>query len=409
MLSPPWMIVSARLKPRGSVGPTRAVARPERKSLSLRRLYGQSANSFLVSGALLISKLAHRWPERLRILEIGEFGLFKNAYPDETTWIWTGDRSAPALADATATPAAMFRVLRQISDKSYDLIVATPPLYSPAHPRYWARAFFRRPWTPWAALTKRFGTSYLRFADASAPLVILDFNDCPSIGAPTSALADKAKFIFKRELPTDRWRVLSGVGHKYLPTQRIRRSRKWGRRIGKFRPINLPLFFWRDEFAPTSFPDKSVDIFFSGAVDGNSTLRAEGRFELERLRSLGVTVDFPEHALSLRDYCARMSRAWLAWSPEGLGWHCYRHAEAGLCQTVPVMNQPTVLRATPLEEGIHGFYYTPEPGGLSRAITSALADKAKLKRVAEAARIHSLANFTVKACCDYILDATFSL
>ena len=114
-------------------------------------LYGQSANSFLVSGALLISKLAHRWPERLRILEIGEFGLFKKAYPDETTWIWTGDRSAPALADATATPAAMFRVLRHISDKSYDLIVATPPLYSPAHPRYWARAFFRRPWTPWAA------------------------------------------------------------------------------------------------------------------------------------------------------------------------------------------------------------------------------------------------------------------
>src|SRR5271169_5579210 len=121
-------------------------------------------------------------------LEIGETGLFKKAYPDETTWIWTGDKSAPKSADATATPAAMFRVLRQISDKSYDLIVATPPLYSPAHPRYWARAFFRRPWTPWAALTKRFGTSYLRFADASAPLVILDFNDCPSIGAPATAL-----------------------------------------------------------------------------------------------------------------------------------------------------------------------------------------------------------------------------
>jgi hypothetical protein len=120
-------------------------------------------------------------------------------------------------------------------------------------------------------------------------------------------------------------------------------------------------------------------------------------------------VDCLQPGLPPREYFARMSRAWLAWSPEGLGWQTYRHAEAGLCLTVPVMNQPTIVRATPLEEGVHGFYYPPEPGGLSRAIAHALADKAKLRRMAEAAREHSLANFTVKACCDYILDATFAL
>ena len=51
------------------------------------------------------------------------------------------------------------------------------------------------------------------------------------------------------------------------------------------------------------------------------------------------------------------------------------------------MSQPT-----PLQDGV-----PPEPAGLSRTIECALADEAKFKRMAEAARIHSLANFTVKA------------
>ena len=345
--------------------------------------------------------------EKLRILEIGDNSLFKRTYPDQTTLIWGGGHSPPSsLTEATATPEIMLRVLRDVHMRRYDIVVAYPPLYSPVHPRYWGRSIFRRPWRPWSALTRCFGTSYLRFTEFPAPLVIVDLGDSAPIGSPTAALLDNAKFAFKRELPTDRWRLLSGVAHPHLPTQRIRRSPKWARRIAKFRPINLPAFLWKNEFASDVFPEKTFDVFFAGSVAGNSTLRADGRAELDRLRGLGVTIDCADQQLSDREFFARMSRAWLAWSPEGLGWQCYRHAEAGLCQSVPIMNYPTILRATPLEEGVHAFYYPPEPGGLTRTIVRALADKERLKRMAASARAHCAAHFTVKACCDYILSTT---
>jgi hypothetical protein len=301
----------------------------------------------------------------------------------------------------------MIRVLKDIQNGRYDLIVAYPPQHTPIHPRHWGRSFFRRPWMPWSAITRSFGAAYLRFAARGAPLVLIDLGDGVSIGAPTAALMDRAAFVFKRELPTDRWRTLSGVAHRYLATSRIRRSPKWSRRIAKFRPVNMPSFHWRDEFRSDAFPEKTSDVFFAGAVEGNSTLRAEGLAELRRLGKLGVVVDFAPEPLSPQAYFARMSRSWLAWSPEGLGWHCFRDSEAGFCQSVPVMNYPTVLRATPLEEGVHAFYYPPEAGGLTRVLLGALSDKERLKRMARSARDFSAEHFTVKACCDYVLTTTF--
>ncbi len=77
-----------------------------------------------------------------------------------------------------------------------------------------------------------------------------------------------------------------------------------------------------------------------------------------------------------------------------------------MCQSVPVINYPSILRATPLEETVHAFYCPPEPGGLTQTILRALADKAQLRRMAASARKFSQANFSVKACCDYILTTT---
>ncbi len=344
-------------------------------------------------------------PMNRRILEIGDTYLFKLAYPNQTTFVWTGWRDPwPGKTDAVGTPGAMARLL---ADKSYDLIVVHPPLYSPAHPRYWGRSLFRKPFHPWSALTRGFGVSWPRFINLPAPLVVADFSDCPSIGSPMAALLDKADFAFKRELPTDRWRVLSGLAHRYLPTQRIRRDQTWARRINKLRPVNLPLFFLDETLAPATLPEKRFDLFFAGGVEGNSTVRADGLSELERLKSLGVTIDRPDKPLSQGEFLERMSLSWLAWSPEGLGWQCYRHAEAGLCQTVPVMSNPTILRATPMEEGVHAFYYAPEPGALTGAVLRALEDKKRLRRMAAAARDFSASHFTVKACAAHILGIVF--
>jgi glycosyltransferase involved in cell wall biosynthesis len=88
-----------------------------------------------------------------------------------------------------------------------------------------------------------------------------------------------------------------------------------------------------------------------------------------------------------------MSAAWLTWSPEGLGWQCFRHYQAPLAFSVPLINEPTIARYRPLIDGVHAFYYQPDdPDSLGRVIRAALADQAQLRTIASAARAHVLAN-----------------
>jgi hypothetical protein len=150
-------------------------------------------------------------------------------------------------------------------------------------------------------------------------------------------------------------------------------------------------------------PEKSADVFFAGAIEANSTVRESGIAELDRLAARGFVVDFAREPLSFAEYQRRMAAAWLAWSPEGRGWHCNRHYEAALVQTVPVMNHPTVIRYAPLQEGVHAFHYPPEPGGLEATVIAALDDKARLRRMALAARDRALAHHTREAYCNHIL------
>ena len=98
-----------------------------------------------------------------------------------------------------------------------------------------------------------------------------------------------------------------------------------------------------------------------------------------------------------------MSQAWLAWSPSGLGWDCYRHYEAPQCLAVPVMNYPTIARHRPLEDGVHAIYYAPEDDGLDRAIKIALADKERLRQIALAGRAHVRAYHAGPAFCEGVL------
>jgi hypothetical protein len=199
--------------------------------------------------------------------------------------------------------------------------------------------------------------------------------------------------------------VLYGGVHPHLPTLRYRHSEKWLRRMDALQPISLPQFRYAESRRTAPFPEKTHDIFFSGAVRGNSTVRSAGLPELERLKALGYRIDQPSERLPYDAFLERMSRSWLAWSPEGMGWDCNRHYEAGIAQSVPVMNHPTIIRHAPLLEGVHGVYYDVEPGGLERAVVSALADKDRLKRMAEAAREHVFKHHIRRAYCERILRA----
>lgn len=346
-----------------------------------------------------------------RILEIGDHYLFKRELPDQTTLLWTGFRTPPAsIAHADCTPWRFRNAMRAVRKGEYDLVVAYSNDRSPYHPRYWFRSLTNSPLSPVAALTRVFGTSMLRFyRSRSVPMVMLDMHDDFRIDASNFPAMDRASLYFKRELPADKWQSLHGSAHPSLPTTRIRRNARWQRRLSKLTPISLQAGVIDIGPADDVFANKTADVFFAGAVDTNSTVRATGLSQLQKLSSLGIKVDIPNERLSQSDFYQRMSRSWLAWSPSGLGWDCYRHYEAPQCLAVPVINYPTIIRHRPLEQGVHAIYYAPEGDDLSSVVVEALKDKERLKRMALAGRQHVQAHHAGGAFYDTVIAAAEKL
>jgi glycosyltransferase involved in cell wall biosynthesis len=346
-------------------------------------------------------------PASARILEIGDFHYVKDQYPERTTLLWTGRRS-PLVGRSQYFDCTLPRLLRAMADvraERYDLVVVYMGLRSPWHPRNWLRALAAEPTRPLHAFSRVFGVSWLRFVSIPAPLVVLDMNDAFIMGSHNFFLLDKADVVFKRELPVDRWHILCHSVHPMLPTRRIRRQPRWQARLAKIRPIALPSLMIDDASPrPGEFPEKSADLFFSGNVTENSWVRRTGMAELEELAKRGVKVDVPAERLPTSEFRRRLARAWLAWSPSGFSWECFRTSEAAQCLTVPVLNYPTVELHRPLIDGRHVIYYNPEPGGLVRAVETALGDKERLKQMAIAAREHVLRYHTPRALVDHVVE-----
>lgn len=344
-----------------------------------------------------------------RILEIGDFSYFKTTYPDRTTLLWTGARPCLVAGAVDCTPRRFVRAMRDLSAGRYDLVVAYLALRPAYLPRSWARSVARTPLRAYSSFMRVFGATWLRFVSIPVPLVALDMNDHFGIGLHNFFMLDKADMVFKRELPADRWRVLTHSAHPVLPTRRIRRNPRWQARVEKIRPIALPqeavdaTSLWRGDF-----PEKTSDVFFSGNISENSWVRRSGVRELEQLAARGVRIDMPSTTLPRDEFYRRLSQAWLAWSPEGFSWECYRTAEAAQCLAVPVVNHPTVERHRPLLDGEHLFQYGIEPGGLRQAVETALSDKDRLRRMALAARDHVMAHHTRVALLDHIIETALS-
>ena len=345
-----------------------------------------------------------------RILEVGDYDHFKRTYPEQTTLLWTGWRRPGAVrrdAYDDCTPRRFQAAMRAVAAGDYDIVVAYLTPRSRWHPRYWLRAFLREPWRPFSTLTRVFGVSWLRLFKLRVPLIVLDINNSFRIGRHGFFLLDKADLVFKRELPVDRWHVLFGSAHPNLPTQRIRRSAKWQARLAKLRPLALPINVIDPKLFENGFPEKTVDLFFAGAIDSNNWVRRAGFPELKALAGRGISVDVPEGRLELDEFYRRLAGARLAWSPAGYSWECFRTGEAAQCLTVPIVVNPTIERDRPLLDGLHLFHYDAEPGGLTRVVEKALADGERLRQMAVVARAHVLEHHTLKGIVDHVLETAY--
>ena len=330
-------------------------------------------------------------PQTARIVEIGCHAVMKSAFPDRTRLLWTYYKvSEPQSFYEPFSLRAAWQVWQQARAGKIDLIVVWVSPYAPWNFRQ-LRAIFSRPFRPWRSLIRILGVQALRFLSTATPIIAIDNEDARTISGHNLFLLDKAKYFFKRELPIDRWQVFQHTAHAGLPGARFRSSPKNRRRIEKLRPISVGVTPQGPVPPQIPFPEKSFDVFVALTLEGGTTVRNQGIEQIRKLAESGLVLDIVEGRIPHSEYMKRMAGAWLTWSPEGLGWDCFRHYEAPLVCTVPVINSPTIVRYEPLQDGVHAIYYQPdEPGNLADKIRSALNDKDRLRLIAQAARSHVL-------------------
>jgi hypothetical protein len=344
----------------------------------------------------------------LRILEIGDVPMFAQGAPANTELVWTAHHEhVEGVGRPNAFGWRRLPALRRALDRGeFDLVVGHPPAEVPWHPTRIAAMLRRFGRGAPALIVRGFGTRLL-LRPTRTPLAIVDLGDSTAIRPHNFPMLERARLYFKRELPADRWKAFAGALARDLPSRRQRRLPRFAGWCSKLVPISLAVSPDRAAdivLATTPPAEKTIDVFFAGQVETSSTVRAAGLSELRALAREGIRVDLATERLDRREFYRRCARAWITWSPEGLGWECFRHYEAPLCGSVPLMNQPSILRHAPLRAGEHALYYEVEPGGLARSIRAALADHASLGRMAAAAHDHVRRYQTLERLCEHVVQ-----
>ncbi len=311
-----------------------------------------------------------------------------------------------------AEPASMFEPLASLpaalASRKLDLVIVYPQPCNPWHWRFVMRKLFSRNLLRgYFPLTSAIAPHFLR-GKVRGPVAVVDFDDHRHIQRNSLFLLDRATVYFKRELPVDHWQLFSLTDHYTLPTGRYRSTLGRQSRIDKIMPISLGPKLGSEHEFPLFPVEKTSDVFFAGQVETSSTIRRRGMAELLQLRASGVRVDIAEGRLERPEFFKRAAAAHLVWSPEGYGWDCFRHYEAPLCWSVPLMNRATIERNRPLEDGVHALYYEPEQGGLTKTVHAALADIDVLRVMASAAHEHVSKHHMHSERVRYIIETTLA-
>jgi Glycosyl transferases group 1 len=316
----------------------------------------------------------------MRVLEISRFGLFKALIPGSTDWVrWGGSLTADEPVQPEQPSLALLaRTLSRLGRREFDLIIL--PAVHPQHVHDQSRckliskAVLRR-----IASVPALAMLLHRFGLRSARHVVLDIHDDPLMCHTTLRLFPHCMLYFKREL---------ALGEA-----------PGGPSAGKFRPFPLIL---PDEGRAPPAHEKDIDLVFAGRLCNHTRRRAAE--EARSLAARGVRVLIPDKPLPYPAFMEMLSRSWLVLSPEGLGWDCYRHYEACLAGSVPLINRPRFQRRLYLEEGAHCFYYDADRDCLAARILELLADKPRLRRMSEEGRRYVLGNHTRSAVGRYMLN-----
>jgi hypothetical protein len=327
----------------------------------------------------------------MRILEIGGSPYVSRYAPAITDFYCTFPGCAPEQA---LTLGRILALRKRLKAGDYDLVVyhITVKALFPMH----------RDRPGWRDLVSLISSSFLKFhkigwhyfhyffRDGSTPLIVIDTQDVPRITQSEARWLDRAQFWFMRELPPNHMNLFLNMDRRSGDVINIQRNPLLRRNFAKIEPFSLGFFAEEMRDLKKIDPSEKIhDVFYAGKSH-TSSVREKGLAELRALKAAGVRVFIPETRLSQDDFFRACAQSWLVWSPEGQGWDCYRHYEALMSYSVPLINYPTIEQLWPLKHGEHCLYYRPETGGLTEAVQRALRDKPALLGIAEQGRAYVL-------------------
>ena len=272
----------------------------------------------------------------------------------------------PANRDSglTSCRCRIFATLnRELRDPDLSLIVTRPSQLAPW--RMLMRSLVRPP---------RLVRAYPHFGPAlaphllrlpvTAPIAVIDTERLPVHQSRRPVPAGALQILFQARAAAGPLAAVhqdraSRAADPALPPQsRLRHH------IDKLRPISLGLPPRRRDLPRPSSTRRRTSSSPAASKARRPSAR-RGMREIVALRERGLRIDIAEGRLPPQEFYRRCAQAWIVWSPEGLGWDCFRHYEALGCGSVPLINQPTIERHRPLINGVHALYYDPEPGFLT--------------------------------------------
>ena len=233
--------------------------------------------------------------EDIRILEIGQLGLFKTYFPTRTHFFDTSNGvDATAVTPRPQDPDSLLELGRLMTSGDFDLFVCMPASHSPWHWQTLTRTVFdRRVVANLRRPLRQFGPQLLRF-QRRTPLAVVDFADTAYIERSNFFLLDRARLYFKRELPADEWKLLTKTASGTQPTAPVSPAAGgfatgWPS-SGHCRLGCLPA---ARRLIPEGILPKRTDIFFAGTVEG-MPVRERALKELAALRDEGFVIDIPD-------------------------------------------------------------------------------------------------------------------
>jgi hypothetical protein len=340
----------------------------------------------------------------MRILEIGLTPFLSSHVPTLSDFYST-EKAAPT--ERRLSLSNILKLRRRLMAGSYDLVVfhtaskvLAPWHRSPSRLGGIFNALFSVLFSFHKASLHLF---FYSLKPLNTPLVIIDNQDTAHINRTELKWLDRARFFFMRELPPNRLNLFLNMDSRCGNVVNVGRRVEISRNLSKIEPFSLG--FSLQGMINLAGSDKIYDVFYAGK-NHTTTVRQHGNEELQAMKDAGLRVFIPEKPLPREDFLKACAQSWLVWSPEGQGWNCYRHFEALMMGSVPLINYPTIECLQPLENRKHCLYYRPERGGLTDAVQSALRNHDLLLKIAEEGRAHVLQHHTWKQLARHVLQKT---